>query len=436
MRKVGVIVGALVGLLVTGGGLTYGVHVLPPSQQAGAAESFKTQEEADKYVRFVMEGYDIIQEQYWQKASDDKFAGHFKLSLEKAAATSSSIKAADRASAAKMFATIFNQLPNDEEKKKVAVGTLQVALYNLAPAGRNQLLSAEEQQAVQETVKNINPASDLYSELGVSASASRSEIQTAYEEKKEELAIDPDSEEKLARAEYVHNVLTNDSTRARYDESKAEPTVFSETYDSTLYISIGRMSPVTVSEFTAILADASSTPLSSMIIDLRGNIGGALDQIPNFLGLFLGIHQYVFDLYHQDNFEVIRSPVGKLAELDRYKEIAILTDNMSQSSAEVFAAAMKRFNLATVVGTNTRGWGTVEGTYQIETEIDPATKYNLMLVYALTLRDDNQSIDGVGVEPDISVNETDWKSKVPLRFRSQSLIDATKETLSVPPLKK
>ncbi|HEY4527062.1 MAG TPA: S41 family peptidase [Candidatus Paceibacterota bacterium] len=434
MRKYGVVVGVLVGLCVTGGGLVYGVQAWPASQSAAAA-SYKTPEEKEsEHVRFVMEAYDLIQKNYWQKAPDDQLANHFQLSLEKAAATSSSIKAADRASAAKMLAAAFDALPNDEEKKKVAVGTLQVALYNLAPAGRNQLLSAEEQQAVQETVKNINPASDLYSELGVSASASKSEIQTAYEEKKEKLAIDPDSEEKLARAEYVHNVLTNDSTKARYDESRAEPTVSSEKHGATLYISIGRMSPVTVAEFTEILETASSTPYSSMIIDLRGNIGGALDQIPNFLGLFMGMNQYVFDLYHQDTFEVIRSPVGKLAELDRYKEIAILTDNMSQSSAEVFSAAVKRFGIATVVGTNTRGWGTVEGTYQIETKIDESTTHGLMLVYALTLREDNQPIDGVGVAPDISVSDAHWKNTLPQYFRSPNLIEAVQAFSARSPL--
>lgn len=436
MRRFGSVFGALITVGIISGGVyfLYGAQAWPFSQQAAVAESFKTPEEEDKYVRFVMEAYDIIQKNYWQKAPDDKLANHFQLSLAKAAATSSSVTATDRGSAAKMFAAAFRGLPNDEEKKKVAVSTLQIATFNFAPQGRNQLLSAEEQKAVQETVNNVNPKSNLYSELGVNAEATKEEIQAAYEQKKEELKNAPDAAEKLARAEYVQEVLTNPATKERYDEKKAEPTVFHERFGSTLYISIGRMAPVTVSEFTSILEEASTTPYSSMIIDLRGNIGGALDQIPNFLGLFLGVNQYAFDLYHQDNFEVLRSPVGRLSQLDRYKEIAVLTDNVSQSSAEVFSAAVKRFNLATVVGTNTRGWGTVEGTYKIETEIDASTEYALMLVYALTLRDDNQPIDGVGVDPDISVNDKNWQSTLSQHFRSASLTEAIKAALAKPPL--
>lgn len=369
------IVGVLVALCVTGCGLFYGVQAWPSSQSAAAA-SFKTPEEKEsEYVRFVMEAYDIIEKNYWQKAPDDKLANHFQLSLEKAAATSSAIAATDRATAAKMLDTVFDQLASDEEKKNLAIGIMQVALFNLAPQGRNQFLSAEEQRVVQDTVNNVDPAT-----------------------------------------------------------GEAEPTVFSQKMGSTLYISIDRMSPITVAEFTEILEAASSTPYSSMIIDLRGNIGGALDQVPHFLGLFLGTKQYAFDLFHQDNFEVIRSPAGRFAALDRYREIAVLTDTMSQSSAEVFAAAMKRFNLAIVVGTNTRGWGTVEGTYQLTTEIDPKTKYGLMLVYALTLRDDNQPIDGVGVDPDISTKEKNWQSILPQHFRSTSLIEAIKTALAKPPL--
>src|SRR3989344_8149437 len=138
MRRFGFLLGALVAVGITAGGVyLYGAQSWPFPQQAAAAGSFKTSEEDDKYVRFVMEGYDLMQKNYWQKAPDDKLANHFQLSLEKAAATSSKVVAVDRASAAKMFAAAFDTLQRDDEKKKVAVGTLQVATFNLAPSGRN-----------------------------------------------------------------------------------------------------------------------------------------------------------------------------------------------------------------------------------------------------------------------------------------------------------
>jgi C-terminal processing protease CtpA/Prc len=288
---------------------------------------------------------------------------------------------------------------------------------------------------VQQTVENVNPNSNLYSELGVAPSASADEIKKAYEQKKTELAAStsPEAGKELARAEYVKDTLTNPTTKERYDTTKSETTIFTRALGSTLYLQISRMSPTTVQDVTAALDAASSTPLSSLIIDLRGNIGGALDQGPSLIGMFLGVNQYVFDLYHQNDFQVIRSPIAKLPELQKYKEIAVLTDNLTQSTAEVMTAAVKRFHLATVVGTNTRGWGTVEGQYPLTTKIDANTTYGLLLVYALTLRDDNQPIDGVGVDPDININDKNWKTQLPKYFRSASLISAVEQTVTQQP---
>src|SRR3989344_2638697 len=80
---------------------------------AGAAASYQTlEEENDVYVRFVMEAYDSIQKNYWQKADDKQLADLFTLSLQKAAATTTTASG-DRTSTAKMFATQFAQMKDD-----------------------------------------------------------------------------------------------------------------------------------------------------------------------------------------------------------------------------------------------------------------------------------------------------------------------------------
>src|SRR3989344_3561461 len=71
---------------------------------AGAAASYKTDEEKnDLYVRFVMEAYDIIEKQYWQKATDEQMAELFTLSINKAGATTTP-PASDRAGTARLGA--------------------------------------------------------------------------------------------------------------------------------------------------------------------------------------------------------------------------------------------------------------------------------------------------------------------------------------------
>jgi len=440
MRRLLLALGFLVAFGGAAGAAFY-LHVLPIPRAnvaavAAPAAVYKTPEEQDMYVRFVMEGYDIILRNYWQKATDAQLADLFHLSLDKAASTSTPA-VADRSGIAKQLASVFKIQQEDEAKRQLATTVLQVALYNLGPAGRSQLLSAQAQQALQQTVANVNPDSNLYDTLGIAASSTAADIEKAYMQKKQELAASssPVAAKELEQATYAHDVLTSTTTKARYDSSKAEPTVFRHVFGSTLYLTVARMSPETAGDFVAALDAASTTPLSSLIIDVRGNIGGSLEQVPNILGGFFGPNQYLFDLYHQGELQPIRSPVDKLALLSRFKEIAVLTDAQTQSSAEVMAAALKRFHLATVVGTHTHGWGTVEKTYPLETQIDPSTKYAILLVWGLTLRDDNQPIDGKGVDADISVNDKNWESELPRYFRSGSLIGAVKQTATRTPLK-
>jgi carboxyl-terminal processing protease len=196
---------------------------------------------------------------------------------------------------------------------------------------------------------------------------------------------------------------------------------------------MSKVSPSSFLEFGRTILAASTTPgLDSMILDLRGNVGGALDFAQNFLGLFLGDTQYAFDLYHQGDYNVQRTNQPKFTELTRYKDIAILTDGMTQSTAEVTTAAMERFHLAHVVGETTRGWGTVENTFPLDTIIDPAEKYSMLLVHSLTLRPDNQPVEGRGVDPDVNIKDANWKTELSKYFTSPSLITALKKVAGTP----
>lgn len=413
-------------------------HFYPvPVANVAAAIAYKTpQEQNDLYVRFVLEAYDIIQVNYWQKAPDAQMASLFQLSLDKAGSTSTPA-VSDRPGIAKQLDSAFNSLTGDTQKRQLATAILQVALYNLAPNGRSELLTAQDQKAVQNTVANINPSSNLYNELGVAASSSEAQIREAYTQKKQalEASSSPAAAAALQRASYVNDVLTNSTDKARYDQNKAEPTVFPHVFGSTIYLNVARMSPQTAGDFIAALNNASTTPLSSMVIDLRNNIGGSLEQVPNMIGIFMGLNQYEFDIFHQSDFQPIRSPIARDPDLDRYKEIAILTNDQTQSSAEVMTSALKRFHMAYSVGTNTRGWGSVENTFTLTTQIDPSTQYALLLVIGLTLRPDNQPIESSGVDVDVSIRDKNWQSELSQYFHSQSLIAAIEKTVTLDPLK-
>lgn len=409
-------------------------------QTTGGVEAYKTSEERDIYVRFEMEAYDSIKENYWKKLEDADLAQLFQLSLAKAANLPAppALSANDRIGTSKMFADAFSSATSTDAKKQLALNTLIVALYNLAPSGRNNLYTTREESAMRQEVANVNPEADLYGDLGLSKGAFVQEIESAYKEKEAVLAQVATAEAKaeLEKAAYARKVLADPENKSRYDNGGIEPTAFARVMGKTLYISMSKISPTTLQEFGRAIDNASTTPsLASMILDFRGNIGGATDFAAYFFGLFAGQNQYAFDLFKQGEYEPQRTMIGKFDELSRYKEIAILTDGMTQSTAEVITAMFKRFNLARAVGEPTRGWGTVENTFPLGTVIDENEKYTLLLVRYLTLRDDGQPIEGAGIDPDINTNDKNWRGELGKYFRTQSLIEAVSQAADTPPLR-
>ena len=442
-RKRGLIEAIIVIIMVAliGGYFWYSqIYTTAPA----AAPAYKTSAEASNvYVRFDMEAYDSIMKNYWQTPTDAAMSQLYQSSLSKALSlmnitdASTTLATTDRAGTAEMLNNAFSFATTTDAKKNLAVGILQVALYNLPPNGRDELLSQTQQVALRQEVNNVNPSKNLYDNLGVPTGAPIAAVNAAYAKESAALAAStsPAAKAQLAQVTYAHQVLANTQTKARYDTSQVEPTIFSSVMGSTLYIYISKMSPTTLAEFQDALTNASTTPgLSSMIVDLRGNIGGSLDNAASFLGFFLGSNQYAFDLYAQNTYNVIRTTADKNPLLTPYREIAVLTDGMTQSTAEILTASLKRYHLAYSVGATTRGWGTVENTFPLVTTTDASTTYALLLVRAITLRDDQQPIQGRGVDPDVAISDANWKTELSKFFSSPSIIAALKQEADQPPI--
>lgn len=424
----------------------YGWHYYQGAQTAVAAATstvsqFKTPEESDIYVRFDMEVYDIIVANYWQKPTDSDMATLYRLALQKVtnAPMPPDLPSPDRAGVAKMLAAALVQASSTEEKRQLSETEATAVLYNLAPAGRSSLLSQQQETALRQEVSNVHPNDNLYQDLGVSQGATKQEVDQAYQQTQAALknATSSEDKQKLAQAEYAHTVLSDTANKAQYDAAKIEPTIFGRVIGKALYVNMTQVSPTSLQEFALAIDHASTTPgLDSLIVDLRGNIGGALDFTQAFLGLFIGMNQYAFDLYHQGDLDVQRTTQGKFDELGRYTNVAFLVDNMTQSTAELTSAAFKKFRLARIVGASpTRGWGTVENTIPVTTSIDPAQKFSVLLVEYITLREDNQPIQDHGVDPDINTSQKGWQSQLPKYFSSPNMISALKQVADKPPIK-
>ncbi len=151
-----------------------------------------------------------------------------------------------------------------------------------------------------------------------------------------------------------------------------------------------------------------------------------------FLGFFIGKNQYAFDFYHKGEYLPFKTPTDKLSSISKYKQIVLLTDNQTQSSAEMLAASFKKYHLGVVVGSTTKGWGTVEKVFPLDNQVDTKEKYSIFLVHSITLRDDNLPIEGRGVDPDIKISDPNWQQQLFNYFRNTGLTEAVKQTISNP----
>ncbi|WP_023639496.1 carboxy terminal-processing peptidase [Dickeya zeae] len=97
--------------------------------------------------------------------------------------------------------------------------------------------------------------------------------------------------------------------------------------------------------------------VSSIVIDLRGNGGGALTEAVSLSGLFIPTGPVV---QVRDNNGKVREDSDTDDTIYYKGPLVVLVDRFSASASEIFAAAMQDYGRALIVGEPTFGKGTVQ----------------------------------------------------------------------------
>lgn len=367
----------------------------------------------DKYTAFFFEIYDMIRQNFWNKLSDDQIDNLVKLAIEKLTGVPLPAGTRDKQSLEKTLLQVTKNM-SDDQKKEFYPKLADLVLQNLEPFGRSRLYSAKETKDLSNTINNIEPGADRYEDLGVKKDASKQEIDDAYSTKMKELGKEPASPEKeakIASTEKAYTTLKDEGAKKNYDERGVDPSVNYKVYGTrVLYINLTKFSPTSVQDMVrAADNNAQNANLDTMIIDLRGNIGGLIDGLPYLLGPFIGNEQYAYQFFNQGNKIDYKTKLGLIPSFQKYNKVVILIDGQSQSSAEVMAATMKKYNVGVLVGQRTKGWGTVEKVTKLNNQIKDDETYSVMLVENLTLKEDGTPIEGSGVSPDIDINNPGWE---------------------------
>ena len=387
------------------------------------------------YTAFLGEAYDKIKQNYWKTLSDQELTHLFVLGTEKLTGQPQSLAKENKKELLKNTAFVLKQLKTTEKKKEFVARLTDIVLANLKPFGRSRLYSKKDEIALKDKVENKNPAVDQYKVLGVNKSDSQEKIKKAYQRERAVLIpkakVSSQAAQKLAQVNKAFETLGDKDSRQIYDVSGVEPTLSYHLISPNIfYMRISKVSPTTFGELRRVTQKVNQGDvLDTLILDLRGNIGGSVDTLPYLLGPFIGKDNLAYQFFHQGEKINFQTRTDWLPSLVRYKRVVILIDGKTQSSAEIMAATMKRYNVGVLVGTTTRGWGTIEKVFQLDTQLDKKQKYSMFLVHSLTLRDDGQPIEGHGVEPMVNIKNAHWSEEFNHYFHSPTLLAVVKSLL-------
>ncbi len=143
------------------------------------------------------------------------------------------------------------------------------------------------------------------------------------------------------------------------------------------------------------LHDEAESPFEGLILDLRDNPGGLLDQAVEVADVWLAKGLVV---YTEGHVEAQRNAYRAHADgtEPRYP-IAVLVNEGTASSSEIVAGGLQDQHRALIVGTQTFGKGSVQTIYPLEGGT------GLQLTTALYYTPSGRSIQEVGIAPDIAV---------------------------------
>lgn len=160
------------------------------------------------------------------------------------------------------------------------------------------------------------------------------------------------------------------------------------------YIAVSQFDAVTSEQFKSNIESLQSQGMTKLIVDLRGNPGGLLDQVVDMLDYILpdGLVLYTENKYgkreeyYSDGSHELKIPM------------VVLVNENSASASEVFTATFRDFEWGTVVGKTTFGKGIVQNVLPLGD--GTAVKITTQHYYPPSGYD----LHKVGIKPDLEVD--------------------------------
>ncbi len=191
-------------------------------------------------------------------------------------------------------------------------------------------------------------------------------------------------------------------SRRKFDASSVEfQLVPNTTYG---YVKISSFTNTAPSDFDSAVRQLMSQGATALIFDLRGNKGGILSSAVECIDILAPEGVVAYAQYKDGTVE----EMGWSNEDEVNLPMVVLVNGETASSAELFAAELKEFGKAKIVGTTTYGKGTIQKEPQ---QLSDGSAISITVAALLT--GDKNSFNGTGITPDVeSVLKADEESSL------------------------
>ena len=175
--------------------------------------------------------------------------------------------------------------------------------------------------------------------------------------------------------------------------------VESEIYEDKIgYLKIASFDENCSVEFEAKLEELQSKNIESLIIDLRNNGGGIVDEALSIADLFTDKDATLLITKDKEgNEEIRKSKTDKKLDLP----VIVLTNENTASASELLVGVLKDYNIATFVGTVTFGKGVIQELLTLPDES------GLKITTNEYYTPNGNKINKIGIEPDEKVELPD-----------------------------
>ncbi|MDX2504115.1 MAG: carboxy terminal-processing peptidase [Gammaproteobacteria bacterium] len=147
----------------------------------------------------------------------------------------------------------------------------------------------------------------------------------------------------------------------------------------------------TTRDVKKLVKELNDENIDGLIIDLRNNGGGSLQEVNTLVGLFIKSGPTV----------QIKAADGRIAQLNDDSDeviyhgpLMVLVNRLSASASEIFAGAIQDYNRGIIIGNQTFGKGTVQALQKLD-------QGQLKLTHAKFYRVSGDSTQNLGVIPDL-----------------------------------